>query len=517
MNYDIKLYVHGVPNGQGTWGVENFDTNYIETFYGRKSNVPVQMFVEVRRFASSTYCYYTYFRIGNVYDNTGRAGSYFALTIRVNYYYADIQNIYNLLDAAYNKFIIGSIVDVNEGVIKYLITDFVQEDITLKSLEQEINKYLMQFSSDSDFIPLSGFKVNGQSEPASVNLLECDARIIASHVKNNGSISISSLHPSTRIQQVIQEMTAKVNAVNAQAQKQISEAQQNAQRDVNAAREQAQQDVAAAIHDKEAGIMAIRKEYKDADKTINSLRAEIDKANKEIASLCESKKELNQRLQKAEAYKNKYDEAKKDLDNKNECLTKIGEVYSVLSAKSEVKAKNPKLHDVEDKRSEILEKEGKGLLLIKLIHKLHPYLIIIPLLLIILVNTCSDKNAVHAGAEVSDSKVDSKSDLFPIGKDDFVEESSESNMFKVNEQAPQRSLKEVFPNAKIDIADINPQKPMKYGNGKSYTVSLRLNGEWVSNDFNISDNHITPKESGECTIAYIVGNDTLVTRTINVK
>ena len=132
-------------------------------------------------------------------------------------------------------------------------------------------------------------------------------------------------------------------------------------------------------------------------------------------------------------------------------------------------------------------------------------------------NTCSDKNAVHAGAEVSDSKVDSKSDLFPIGKDDFVEESSESNMFKVNEQDPQRSLKEVFPNAKIDIADINPQKPMKYGNGKSYTVSLRLNGEWVSNDFNISDNHITPKESGECTIAYIVGNDTLVTRTINVK
>lgn len=341
MNYDIKLYVHGVPNGQGTWGVENFDTNYIETFYGRKSNVPVQMFVEVRRFASSTYCYYTYFRIGNVYDNTGRAGSYFALTIRINYYYADIQNIYNLLDAAYNKFIIGSIVDVNEGVIKYLITDFVQENITLKSLEQEINKYLMQFSSDSDFIPLSGFKVNGQSEPASVNLLECDARIIASHVKNNGSISISSLHPSTRIQQVIQEMTAKVNAVNAQAQKQISEAQQNAQRDVNAAREQAQQDVAAAIHDKEAGIMAIRKEYKDADKTINSLRAEIDKANKEIASLCESKKELNQRLQKAEAYKNKYDEAKRIWIIKTNVLLKLVKSILFLVQNQKLKLKIP--------------------------------------------------------------------------------------------------------------------------------------------------------------------------------
>lgn len=515
MKYDIKLYAHGVPKGQGTWGVVDFDTNYIETFYGRKSNVPVQMFVEVRRAASSTYCYYTYFRIGNVYDNTGRAGSYLALTLRINYYYADIQNIYNLLDAAYNKFVVGSIVGVNEEAIKYLVGDFAQADATLKSLEQEINKYLMQFSSDSDFIPLSGFNVNGQNEPAAVNLLECEVKNIAGHVKNNGSISISPLHPSVRVQQLIQKNAAEINAVNSQAQKQINEVRQNAQRDI-----------AAAIHDKEAGIMAIRNEYKNADKTISSLRKEIDKAHKEIASLCETKKELNQRLQNAEAYKSKYDEAKKDLDNKNECLSKIGEAFAGLSAIPEIKDKNPKSHDIAEERNEIPQKEERGLRLIKLIHKLHPYLIIIPLLLIIIVNTCSDKNATHAGAEVSDSKVDSKSDAFKQKNEDFAEAGrevdSESDASKADEQESQRSLKEAFPNAKIDIADINSQKPMKYGNGKSYIVSLKnvegeLNGEWVSNDFDISDNHITPKESGECKFSYIVGNDTLVTRTINVK
>lgn len=521
MNYDIKLYAHGVPNGQDTWGVENFDANYIETFYGRRSNVPVQMFVEVRQFASSTYCYYTYFRIGNVYDNTGRPGSYFAFTLRINYYYADVQNIYNLLDAAYNKFIIGSIVGVNEGVIKYLITDFVQEDAMLKSLEQEINKYLMQFSSDSDFIPLSGFSIKGQSESVSVNLLECDVRIIASHVKNNDSISISPLHPSVRVQQITQEMTAKVNAANAQAQKQISEAQQNARRDVNAARDQAQQDVAAAIHDKEAGIMAIRKEYKDADKTISSLRKEIEKANKEIASLCESNKELSQKLQKAEAYKNKYDEVKKDLDNKNECLVKIGEVYSELSAISEVKGKNTKPY--EDGRNEIPKKEERSLPWVEVIRRLHPFtsfvfqgvIILLLIIIIFLPKSCSDKNVTHIGGEVWDSEVNLGSDASRTGKN-----SIKSPQTVVQEFRP--SLKEILSRAEIDIAGINSQETMKYEKGKSYMVSLKivengLDGKWVSNDFDISENHITPKELGQCTISYVFGNDTLVTRTINVK
>lgn len=523
MNYEIKLYAHGVPRGQGTWGVGDFDVNYIETFYGRKSNVPVQMIVEVRQFNSSTFCYYTYLRIDNICDKTGRTGSYFALTLRINYYYADIQNIYNLLDAAYNKFIVGSIVGVNGGVTKYLVTDFSQADTTLKSLEQELNKYLMQFSSDSDFIPLSGFSVKGQCEPVTINLLECDSKIIVSHVKNNGSISVSPLHPSVRVQQIIQEMTEKVNAANAQAQKQISEVQQNAQRDVNAARDQAQQDVAAAMRDKEAGIMAIRKEYKDADKTISSLRKEIDKANKEIASLCESKKELNQKLQKVEVYKNKYDEAKKDLDNKNECLVKIGEVYSELRAILEVKGKNTRPYEDEDRRSEKPQREEKSLSWVEIMRRLHPFtsfvfqgaIILLLIIIIFLPNSCSDKNTTYTEGGVSDSDVSLRSDVSKTSNNSI-------DGFQTIVQEFRPSLKEILSRIEIDIVGINPRKMMKYEKGKSYMVSLKvveegLDGKWVSNDFDISDNHITPKESGQCTISYVVGNDTLVTRTINVK
>ena len=50
MAYNIKLFVHGVPNGQDIWGNPGADAKYIEAFYGRKSNVASQMILEVMQF-----------------------------------------------------------------------------------------------------------------------------------------------------------------------------------------------------------------------------------------------------------------------------------------------------------------------------------------------------------------------------------------------------------------------------------------------------------------------------------
>lgn len=493
MNYEIKLYTHGVPRGQSTWGVRDFDANYIDTFYGRKSNVPVQLIVEVRQFNSSTFCYYTYLRTDNICDKTGRTGSYFALTLRINYYYADVQNIYSLLDAAYNKFVVGSIVEVNGGVTKYLVTDFAQTDTMLKSLEQELNKYLMQFSSDSDFISLSGFKANGHNEPTAVNVLECNANTIANHVKGNSSISVSPFHPSVREQQVIQKMTAEVNAANAQAQRQISEAQQNAQRDINAARAQAQQDVAAAIRDKETGIQAIRNEYKEADRTISSLSKELDKARKEITDLTNRVQNLTAKLQHALEYKAKYEEISMDLDKKNALLAKIRESLSGLSGIPEALGTNVRTQGKSENGETATKEDGNSSSFMKVIRKIHPFtdffvmIVLLSIIGITLPKSCDDADPITT--VVQDSQL---------------------------------SLKERFSKAIIDIDGISSTKPMKYGDNSSYIVTLinveeSLNGEWVSNDFDVNDNRVTPRKSGECTIFYRVGKDTLVTRTITVE
>ncbi|MBO5181956.1 MAG: hypothetical protein J6B92_08730 [Paraprevotella sp.] len=499
MNYDIKLYAHGVPMGQKTWGVENIDSNYIDAIYGRRSDVPVQMLVEVRKFGSSANCYYTYLRTDNVCDSIGRKGSYIALTLRVNYYYADVQNMYNLLDAAYKKFIVGSVVGVNGDVTKYLIADFAQADAVLKALEKELNNYLMQFSSDSDFVSLGSFKANGQNEPASINILECDVKTVAGYVKSKGSISISPFYPSVKEQGIIQKMTA----------------------DINAAKNQAQQDVAEALRDKEAGIQAVRNEYKDADKTIRSLREDIDKANKEVKRLEGVESDLKQKLQNAVAYKEQYERVIEDLNRKDALFAKIRESLSGLGELSVLLSMNPQAHATGGHTENSSHQEGKSFLWMEVIRKLHPFtdfLVMIVLLVIVgitLPKSCEDKNMPQPKVTSSEGKGYAEPKEQNPG-DMFFEEQTTSV------QEPQLSLKEQFPNAKIDVEGISARKPMKYGDGSSYIVSLinvegNLDGTWVSEDFAIYENQITPKKSGPCSISYIIGSDTLVTRTILVK
>lgn len=316
-DYDIKLYAHGVPNGQKTWGVSESDSTYIDSFYGRESEASVQMLVEVRRFGTNTNCYYTYLRLKNINDKNGRAGSYFALTLRINYYYADIQNIYNLLDAAYNKFILGSALTTSNGVSNYLISDFSELDSRLAALEKEIRYYLMQFSSDSDFIPLDRFKANGQSEVVNFNLLECDPKIVAGHIKTHGHFSVSPQYLSHREQTIIQKTKDEIDRTKADATQQIADAKQRinaalqkAQSDIQNIQNKASQGIQKAQREKEEGIQAVRNEYKDADKTIDALKQKISKANDKIKELQADNSVLEKQRKAALQYQAIYEKAK---------------------------------------------------------------------------------------------------------------------------------------------------------------------------------------------------------------
>lgn len=519
MNYEIKLYAHGVPKGQGLWCVENLDSNYIDSFYGRKSNVPAHMLVEVRQFASSSNCYYTYF-VGNTCDKDGRAGGYFALTLRINYYYADIRNIYNLLDAAFNKFIVGSIVTITNGSIRYLISDFSQADDNLKALELEINKYLMQFSSDSDFVSLNGFKANSQSETAQLNLLECEAKTVANHVKNHGVISVSPHYPSHREQQMVQKMTVEINEIKTSAQQQINAAKENAQRNIEAMRTQAQSEIEIAQHEKETGIQTIRNEYKEADKTISSLRKALENANKEIVRLKEKVNNCIMQIKNAEAYKTKFEQSQEEMKKANDLLQKIRESLSGLNGISEIlgmnfaSSKNSKANEDDPE-----QKKGiNNLSFMKIIRGIHPFVDFFVMIILLCVIGFSFPKITMELQVANDRIMQLEKQL----KGDNMK-GEVDKPYKAGEgsgENNQSSFTEQFPNARIDIKEFTSSNSMmKYGN--TYTVSLKNaeevpGGKWVSNDFSIDDRKIKPNNTGKCKIFYVVNGEIVVTRTIIV-
>lgn len=485
MNYDIKLYVHGVPDGQKMWGIGNVDANYIKAFYGRQSNVPVLMFVEVRQYGSMSYCYYTYMCADKMYDYVGRPGSYFALTLRINYFYADVQNIYNLLDAGYNKFIVGNVVQVNGGSTKYLVADFNENNDKVNSifnsLEAEIKNYLMQFSSDTDFIPLNGFKTNGQTG-AAFNVHGCVIKIVTDYVKNNGSAVLSPLYPSIKEQQLI-------NQVN------------------------------------EAKIQ-VQKEGEVAGSTINSLRSDLNKANEEIKRLNGALGKLKTEAKNIEDYQKKYELVSNELAKKNKVLERIKGELSGISNMTE----NPNFNPITSakEKSEITS----------IINKLHPFVNIFIMVLLLLhvgltlPNSCEDEKEqntqqTESGTQTISDEVGSTTDGSEAANTNKSNNNQSEDDVDNEEEIDSLYLKIKFEDAVIDVAEINKNNPMTFGDNSYYTLSLKnpgkevspkdINGRWESKDFKINENKIQPLHSGKCQISFVVGDVVLMTRDIEVK
>ena len=90
--------------------------------------------------------------------------------------------MYNILDAAYRKFFIGTILVDKVAFTYFYVLDFEDISAKLSDLEKEIVGYIGQFSVDSDFVSLDGFVVNPKSEIKAVNLYECNSENLLSHV-----------------------------------------------------------------------------------------------------------------------------------------------------------------------------------------------------------------------------------------------------------------------------------------------------------------------------------------------
>lgn len=532
MAYNIKLFIHGVPNGHDVWGNPEADANYIDAFYGRKPNITSQMLLEVMQFGGETNAYYTFFYYNDkIQDYSGRPGGYFALTLRINYYYADIRNIYNLLEAAFNKYIIGTVLEYTSGGgCRFLVTQFDQAKATFSSLEKELQHYLMQFSSNKDFMLLSGFKTNAQDNCGVINLLEAMPDTMAAYVKSKGKVSVSPLHPSSKEQQIINKMNAELNATTANAQQQISAAQQKAQ-----------QDVLAAQKDKEQGIQNVRNEYREADNTIRQLRAQNNKANNDISRLSAQVNELNVKLRDTQSYKARYEESQRKLSEKEKLIENIKNSISDFVGFSEVLG----IHsgDYKGRRNEA--KKGGFMSFIRKIHPFTDFFVLFVLLGIIGVayfkgsnektkphstliadkggdgTSTEQKQGNHAEDKVAQATSVSEPDI-PSGGDK-VNKKEVADVLNLQQNI--ETLKMQYPEARIDVSNINEKKNdyMKVNSDKIYRLSIvksdpQMSGQWQykPSEFEIKDNIITPKKSGPCTINYLINGQVYLTKTINV-
>lgn len=281
MGLNIDLVVHGVPMGQKMWGAKHEEELFFSSFYGAQWQETEVLRVETQTFGNVTNCYYSFVKGNGVCDSNGRSGSYFALTLRMNCFYADVQNLYNILKAAYAKMCVGMCLQESNGVLKYTVSDFSSKENDFLNLQKQLRGYIENFSVESDLMSLAEF--NKASTGNNISLKDC-VKANALKLAKLGSFKVSAYYLSASDQNILNKYRAELDNVKKKASEELDTQRQSYQSQI-------------AEQDKKfnSNIESIRKENADKlrEKDAN-YKAEIEKLNSHYANSAATIKKLEQ-------------------------------------------------------------------------------------------------------------------------------------------------------------------------------------------------------------------------------
>lgn len=484
MALNINLYVHGVPMGQKTWGVLREDDNFIGNFYSHKWPAKELMQVDIMECKGKVYSYYTFVKGQNVMGYDNRTGSYFALTIRMDAYYADLQNMYKILSATYEKMCVGSLVQKQGEGIKFIVQDFAVMDAELKRIENHIISYIGEFSNNKDLVSFSGFKTNSLLPVQTENLLECDNVKALNTVKSTGKISVSPYYPSKEVKELISKNEDEMQKLRQMTSQQINEAHEKASQQIRNIESKAKED--------SEEMTRLKSQYSTVDKQMNELEQKLKQEKERSKQLLkELRNELEQKLEQEKLRTKQLQKEVKELTT------------SLKQAKDNVNddCNNNPHQGFDNKRSGILSSTLPFL----------NTLIIVGVASFLIWKTPSDNSQeltkISANiAEIKDQISGKKAQVVETRKQD------------------KENVTNKLSNAKIYITGANylsleaPSKVVvKDASGKPVK-----NGEWTTDkEATVEDNQdgtalITAKKSGTMEITYTIGSNK-TTKTVTVK
>ncbi len=275
MGLSIEIFIHGVPHGNKVWG-EGVGKSYLSKFYNAKYSTKEQMLVEVANVGGTKLCFYSFVLGTNVCANDGREGSYFAISVCMNAYYADIQNMYSILNAAYRKICLGKVLKSQGTGLKFCISDFSEMENVLIELKSNVIKYIGDFSNNEDIIELQSFPFS-QGNGIELNSQECVVDDCKTLMKQNGTISVSTLFPTKEFSRQIAQKNEEVEKLRIDHEVQLSSIEKKySENDLQ--KDEQITSLQNKLQNKEQELKSSRNECV-------SLRNELDKKEKRIQEL----------------------------------------------------------------------------------------------------------------------------------------------------------------------------------------------------------------------------------------
>ena len=279
---DVEVLLHGVPSGQDYYGLKG-EQKQAAVFYV-KSQESVKLVVEVKKTDNIPYVYYTYLRYKGVIGATGRAGSYIGITLRLDVYYTDVSHIYNMLDIAFKKYVVGTLLTTNNDSYKYIAPDFSSKKTDVERLQQGIVQLIQATCIASKFITIDNSFLNPVTNSPECNIADASEHLILTTIKKCSKVSISPDYKSSLerdYEKKLQEIEGRGSNVIAEKEKTI------AQKDTTIA------SLNTTIATRESRIASLERELKTRDKELldqkksGDINQKIDKVKEPILALAE--------------------------------------------------------------------------------------------------------------------------------------------------------------------------------------------------------------------------------------
>ena len=293
---NVEFLIHGtLSDGQSSW--KEIDVDYCLRFYTPTTTNEV-MICEVEKHENGGISsYYNYLRYNNLTALSGRSGSYFGITVRVDgAICCDVVNMYHLLDTLFTKCIVGSILDIKNNVYFYTCNSFKAKDSVLKDIEKKFfGMFSALFISNDDFslIPNSYTHKNGSFN---LNLDDVTKGLSGEILLAGNRLCVSPLFLAKQFQNV----QSQILAIQNEAAQKIKSSQEDCAKLIQAKTQEMEQANITASSSKaqlKQEIDHLKGQLQVKEKELEDIRAEFEK-QKLNAEINQTTKELKEPIMK---------------------------------------------------------------------------------------------------------------------------------------------------------------------------------------------------------------------------
>lgn len=224
---NVEFFFHGVPAAFQEWGTTK-DNNALSRFYTNEALAERTRFVVELSTISigqeDAYCiYYTLLKARNFCDKTGRAGSYFGLTIRLDEDYCiDVEKIYTICESVYENDICGVITQKDGESTKYLVSNFEEKASYLQQISEKIANSIRNLNYSNIENDLIDKNKSVKTIPQFVNLSEVGSKQFWLMLKSAQKVFISEEYPTKDVHlEKLRQQLGLEQQKNKELQKQI--------------------------------------------------------------------------------------------------------------------------------------------------------------------------------------------------------------------------------------------------------------------------------------------------------